>query len=328
MIFRTIHNSRITALVTVFFVLLLLWGRLFIINMIHVTTFDNPCMPLWEHIIDPIFGYSKYTAAVLSLILAFLIAFSLNRVTLKFGLIQQQSMLPFFIYALLSSGFLFVQKLNPVWIFTLFFILGMEQLFSSVGKGKPQVGCFNASLLVGIGSLFYAKGIFLFAVFFVLMGILRIANHKSVIASLFGLMLPFAVGFVYFLYTDNTLAFFADLQENLLSNPGQYNHTIFSRIYIGIMILANVVSIILSFNYMKSQKILTRRYFRCFTWMMFIISAAVLTPFFSMELIPVIALVSTVIISLWLDKMRKPRLKEVTTWFLIALTVMGQVFNN
>ena len=147
MIFRNIHNSRMTALIIVFLTLLIFWARLFTINMVHVTAFDNPCMPLWGNLIDPIFGYSKYTAAALSLILAFLSAFSLNRVTLKFGLLQQQSMLPFFIYVLLSSAFLFVQKLNPVWIFTLFFILGTEHLFSSVGKRRPQAGCFNASAL-------------------------------------------------------------------------------------------------------------------------------------------------------------------------------------
>jgi hypothetical protein len=277
-------------------------------------------------LIDPIFGYSRFTAAILSLILAFLIAFSLNRIVLKFGLIHQQSMLPFFIYVLLSGAFLSVQKLNPVWVFTLFFILGIEQLFSGVGKRKPQINCFNASLLVGIGTLFYTKGIFLFAVFPLIMAILRIAKFKSIIAALLGLILPFVCCFVYFYSTDNLTHFFIDIQENILSAPGQYNHNFFSKIYSGFIIILNAISLIMSFNAMKSQKNITRRYFRCFIWMLFIISATILTPFFSLEIIPVISLISTVIIALWLDRMKRLQFREAITILLLIITILGQIF--
>jgi hypothetical protein len=294
--------------------------------MVHITSFDNPCTPLWQSVIDPIFGYSRFTAAILVLTLAFLIAFSLNRIVLKFGLLHQQSMLPFFIYTLFASAFLSVQKLNPVWIFTLFFVLGIEQIFSGVGKRKPQVNCFNASLLIGIGALFYTKGLFLFAIFILIMAILRIANYKSIIAALLGLIFPFASILVYFYCTDNIINFFIDFKENILSTSGQYNHNFFSKFYLGIIILINAISLILSFNSMKAQKILTRRYFRCFTWMIFILCAAILTPFFSLEIIPVTAMISTVIITLWLDKMKRLRLREAITILLVTITILGQIF--
>ena len=326
MLFKSVHSSHLSALVISIFALLVLWSRLYIIDMAHITAFDNPTMPLWNAIIIPVFGYSKFTAAILSTALAFLTAFSLNRVILKFGLLQQQSMLPFLVYALLAGAFLSVQKLNPIWIYTLFYVLGIEQLFSGVSTRKPQVKCFNASLLVGIGSLFFAKGLILFVIFFLVMAILRIANYKTIIASLMGLVFPFALAFAYYFYTDNAITFLSEINENLFSNPGQYNHSIFSKIYIGILILLNIISVVLSFGYMSSQKILTRRYFRCFTWMLFIICGFVLTPFFSMEIMPVLSLVSTVIIVLWLDKMKKRRIPEIVLLMLVILTVAGQVF--
>ncbi|MCL2072720.1 MAG: hypothetical protein FWH18_02270 [Marinilabiliaceae bacterium] len=328
MILRAVHNTRISAFVVSFFILILLWLRLFLLNTVHITTFNNPSMPLWETIIEPLFGYSKYYSAVLSLILTFFIAFSLNRIILKFGLLQRQSMLPFVIFSLLSCAFLSVQKLNPIWIFTLFFILGIEQIFLAVGKQKPQVNCFNASLLVGIGALFYAKGVFLFVVFFVIVAILRVANFKSIIALLLGLMFPFLIQFSIYYFTDNVIGFFIGFEENILSNSGQYNHGTFSRIYFGVMIFFNVISIILSFRYMQSRKILARRCFRCFTWIMFLICAAILTPFFATEIIPVIALISTPIVSLWIDSMRKIYFQEIVTTFLIVVTILGQIFLN
>ena len=328
MILKLVHNSRISAFAIAFLLLPALWVRLFFFETVHITTFNNPCMPLWGNFIEPIFGYSKFSAAALSLILAFFIAFSLNRIVLKFSLMHKQSMLPFVIYAFLSCAFLSVQKLNPVWIFTLFFILGIEQLFLGVNKRKPQVNCFNSALLAGVGSLFYAKGILLFSVFFVIMAILRLANHKTIIASLLGLMFPFVFQLCIYFFSDSSEIFFDNLQENILTNQGQYNHILFSKIYLGTMIFLNVISIIMSFKYMQSQKNLTRRYFRCFMWMMFISCAAILTPFFSMEIIPIIALISTVIISLWLDNIKQKRVQEVVMTILIVMTVLGMFILN
>ena len=326
MLFKSVHSSHLLASIISILLLLALWMRLYIIDMVHITTFDNPSMPLWNAIIVPLFGYSKYMAAILSTVLAFLIAFSINRVILKFGLIHQQSMLSFFVYTLLSGAFLSVQQLNPVLIFALFFILGIEQLFAAVNVRKPQVKCFNASLLVGIGSLFYAKGVFIFFLFFFIMAILRVAGYKTIIASLMGFIFPFAVAFTYYFYTGHALNFLSEINENLFSNPGQYNHTLFSRIYMGILIFFNMISVVLSFRYMSSQKILTRRYFRCYTWMLFILCGFVLTPFFSMDTIPVLSLVSTVIIVLWLDKMRKKQIPEIVLLLLIIMTISGQFF--
>ena len=326
MLFKSVHSSHLSASAISIFALLALWARLYIIDMAHVTAFDNPTMPIWSAVIIPVFGYSQLMAALLSTILAFLIAFSLNRVILKFGLIQQQSMLPFLVYALLSGAFLSVQKLNPIWIFTLFFILGIEQLFLGVNARKPQAKCFNASLLIGIGSLFFAKGILLYSFFFLAMTILRIANYKTITASLMGFVFPFAIAFAYYFYTDNVITLFSEINENLFSNPGQYNHNAFSKIYIGILILFNIISVVLSFGYMSSQKILTRRYFRCFTWLLFIMCGFVLTPFFSMEMMPVLSLISTVIIVLWLDKMKRKRIPEIVLMLLVVLAVLGQMF--
>ncbi|MDR2929251.1 MAG: hypothetical protein LBV41_13810 [Cytophagaceae bacterium] len=323
MLFKVVHNTRISALAVVSVALLALWARLFIVNTVHVTTFDNPAMPLWNKMIIPLFGYSKYMAGLLCIILAFLTAFTLNRIVLRFSLLHQQSMLPFFVFTLLSSAFLSAQKLHPAWVFTLFFVLGIDQLFAGVSVRKPQVRCFNAGAAVGIGSLFYAKGLFLFVIFFLMMCILRIANHKSIFASLAGLALPFIVSLACFFYTDGIAQFFEDIKECLISNPGQYEHGVFSRIYMSIMILFNTISIVMSFNYMSSQKILTRRYFRCFTWMLFFMAAAFLSPFFSIETIPVLAVVSSVIITLWLEWMRNKRFAETVILALMALTVMG-----
>jgi hypothetical protein len=74
-------------------------------------------------------------------------------------------MLPLFIFLMLSAAFLSVQKLNPVWFFAFFFVIGIDRFLGSVNETKPVVKCFDGSLLIGIGTLFFAKGVFIYPMF-------------------------------------------------------------------------------------------------------------------------------------------------------------------
>jgi hypothetical protein len=325
MVFKFFHQNTISALIIAPLILLGLWLRVYIIDIVHITTLDNPSMPLWDSIILPYLGYSGFTAATGSLTLALLTGLRINRMVSKYGLLHSQSMLSLIIFGLLSSAFLSVQKLNPVWFFVFFFVLGIERLFGSVTKKHPASGCFDAALLMGLGSLIFAKGLFFFPILLTIMGILRLANVKSVIASILGLSFPFVVSFVWFFINDQELWFLQELNENLIANPGQYNHTVFSQIYMGIIIATLALSIIVTMRHISAQKIIVRFYFRCFIWILLITGAAVLTPFFSMELIPVAAAGASVVVASWLEKIKSGWIQESLFFVLIAVTLAGQL---
>ena len=139
------------------FLVLALWLRFFFVDIVHITSLDNPSMPLWDALVLPYLGYSKYTAATGTFLLALLTGFTINRMVSRYGMLQSHSMMPLLVYGLFSGAFLSVQKLNPVWFFVLFFTLAVERLFASVNQRNPAAGCFDAAMLMGIGSLFYAK---------------------------------------------------------------------------------------------------------------------------------------------------------------------------
>lgn len=328
MLVRAVHNNRLLTLGLVPLIMLGLWARFFVLDITHVTIHDNPSMPLWDALVMPVFGYSRFAAALLSFALALATGLTVNRIVSKHTLLSRQSMLPLFVFAMLSAAFLSIQKLNPIWFFAFFFSLGVERLMGSVDTARPAVRSFDAALLTGVGALFYAKGVFIYPILFLVMGVLRVANYRSLIASLMGFLFPFAMSFTYFFATENMAGFLEHLNENLVSNPGQYNHTLYSKIYLGFFILLNAIGVMVVSRYMNVQKVIIRRYFRVFIWLILLVGIAVLSPFFSNEILPIAIIGSTVIISFWIDKISKPMVKEGALWVITLLTVFGQFFLN
>jgi hypothetical protein len=306
--------------------LLGLWARFFVLDIVHFTIHDNPSMPLWDAVVMPIFGYSRVAAALLSFALALTTGLTVNRMVSKYSLLQKQSLLPLFIFMLLTAAFLSVQKLNPVLIFAFFFAFAIERLLGSVNESKPVVRCFDASLLVGVGALFFAKGTFLYPILFLVMGILRVANYRTVIASLMGFLFPFAISLAWFFLIDEMGYFLSQINENLFTNLGQYNHTIYSEIYLGVFIFMNAIAIVVLARNMSAQKVIIRKYFRVFIWIVFLTGIGVLLPFFSMEIFPIAIIASTIIFSFWIDKKSTKWMQETYLWLIVLLTVFGQLF--
>lgn len=324
MLFRSLHNNSINAALATSLGVALLWLRYFAVDITHYTALDNPSMPLWYVVINPLFGYSAFTAALSSLGLVFLTGLFLNRMAARYALIQRQSLIVLLVYAMFSSAFLSVQKLSPVWVFVLFFVLGLDNLFAAVDRRNPSVKCFDAGLLLGFASLFYAKGVFFFPLYILAMGVLRLHSFRSVAASFMGLLFPFAMSFAYYLFLDKGAFFYEILVENLVANPGQYSHTLYSRIYMAFLILITGVSLLVCIRQMNVQKIIVRRYFRIFVWIILVNAAAVMSPFFSMELMPLSVSALALVVSKWFEVMQRDRVREIVFLVFVIVTVAGQ----
>ncbi|WP_462317198.1 hypothetical protein [Marinilabilia sp.] len=324
MLYRTLHNNSLTAFILVPFIVLLFWVRVFLFEGVQPISFDGMSMPLWEWLVRPVFGQSVFWSAAFSYLLAIMIAFSVNRVVGRYGLLGKQSVLPVLIYALLVSGFLAVQRLHVVWVFTLFFVLAIERIMGATQSSRKEVRSLDAALLVGIGSLMYAKGLYLYPLLLVVMGVLRVLTFRTFIASLMGLLLPFLISAGYFFMVGKTQEFLLFIVLNLLSNTGQFSHNLASQIYLPLIGFLTLVGILNVFRYMPMQKIITRKHFRVIIWLIFLLSVACLTPFFSLEIAPAMAIGPSVVLAFWLDKMKHRIWREVFLWGLIAVTVAAQ----
>ncbi len=329
MLYRTFHSNSLKALILSFFFMLFLWGRAFFYGGPEPLSLQGAAMPLWSSLIVPVCGQSAFLSAAFAFLIAFTIGFFLNRLVSRYGLLQRQSMLPLVVYALLVSGFLSVQRFNPVWVFTLFFLPGLERVLGAPPSGSfvtsgAQTRCFDAAFLTALGSLFYAKGLFLFPIVWVAMGLLRLFTLRSFIASVLGLILPYALSAGYFFFQGRTTEFASLAIENLLSNTGQFSHHPASQIYVALVLLFALIGVVNLVRYMPIQKIVTRKHFRVVIWLILMSAATGLTPFFSVELIPVFSLGLAIAIAFWLEKIKSLRWKEALLWLLLTATVSAQ----
>jgi hypothetical protein len=326
MLYRTLHNNSFTAFILVPSIILLFWVRVFLFDGVQPISFDGFSMPLWEWLVRPVFGQSTFGAALFSYVLVVMNAFTVNRLVGRYGLLGQQSVLPALFYGLLVSGFLPVQQLNAVWVFSFFFLLAIERIMGATGSSRKEARCLDSSLLFGIGSLMYAKGLYLYPLILVAIGVLRLLSVRTFFAGLIGLLLPFLLSAGYFFIFGRTQEFLVYILLNLLSNTGQFSHNLASQIYLPLMVLLTLAGMLNVFRYLSVQKIITRKHFRVIIWITFLTSAACLTPFFSVEIAPLVAIGPSIVIAFWVDKISSKLWSDLLIWGLIAITVAAQIF--
>ncbi len=94
----------------------------------------------------------------------------------------------------------------------------------------------------------------------------------------------------------------------------------------GLIIFITGISILATVRQMGTQKVIVRRYHRVFIWVVLIIASAVLTPFFSVEMLPLAAIGAAVTITNWLEYVSRKMVKEVILLLIVIVTVLGQWF--
>ena len=158
------------------------------------------------------------------------------------------------------------------------------------------------------------------------MGVLRLLTMRTFIAALLGLLLPFVLSAGYFFFFGDVEEFAVFVILNLLTNIGQFSHNMASQIYLPLMVALTLIGIINLVRYLPTRKILARKHLRVIIWMIFLSATACLTPFFSVEITPLLAIGPAVVLAFWLDKIKRKFWQEAFLWFLIVVTVAARFF--
>jgi hypothetical protein len=77
---------------------------------------------------------------------------------------------------------------------------------------------------------------------------------------------------------------------------------------------------------MPTFKILTRKHYRIFNWLVILSLLAAMTPFYSIEMIPVISIGSSIVTAYFLDTTQRVFLKELYFTLLVAITILAQIY--
>jgi hypothetical protein len=143
---------------------------------------------------------------LLSKILAFIIvllqAIIINGVTNQYNLLGFRSYLPGVFFLLITANFPEYQMVSPLLVANLIFLAVWERLASITEKSNTYKAFFNASVFLGLATLFYPN--YLSLVIIVIIGTVlnRVSRPREFVMIILGLLVVW-----YFYFTINYILF-------------------------------------------------------------------------------------------------------------------------
>ncbi len=301
----------------------LLWIGSFIQECPSVFYYDENPMPLYQLLLN--IAGKPHQGTAFSFFFVLIVSFLIINLNDSLFFIPERTYLPSLIYGFFSAFFVQYQKLNPVIPASLFLIYALKRIMDSYHKKGTAFSFFDASLLIGTGSLFYANLIWFGVIIVIGVIIIRGYNLKELILSVSGLAVPFIItaGILYLL-SIKPVSVIESLYDNLFRKMPDYG---FSSVEIIAMIIAGfsvVTGIFFLLQNIRGMKIKSREIFILLIWV-FIISVILFlfSPCASAELIYIAAIPAVYFISYFLIYNKTKAIKEfvIAALFLSAASI-------
>ncbi len=235
--------------------------------------FDRYPMPLY----DLLTGYipqQSLTARIVAMMLVIITGFYLIRLNNKYLFLQERTLMPAFFFIFIVSSFPELQRLHPALIAFGFLLAATDRLFDSYKTERLSYSIFEASFLIGVGSLFYFNLVWFNILVWLALLILRPVIWREWLFSLLGLAGPW----VFFLATDfflhDSLEWSTGLVSAYITGQGTPGFlSIADKIWLGFLLLLIIFASRRMIRSMSVMKVLSRKIFRLFFWI-FAISIA------------------------------------------------------
>ncbi len=228
--------------------------------------FDLYPMPLYG-VISSIIGTNPLPGIILSLALVSLMSFLIVNLNTTLFFINERTFLPAFIYILISGLFPQYQLLNPAIFSALFLMLAVRRIMEAYRVQGTAYSFFDAGILIGTGSLFYANLIWFGILVIIGIALLRTGNIKEILLSVIGLLTPCILTFgIYYVLGKDLKELWSLLEYNLFGKPTFFiftRITIVAVIYVGLITMLSIIYLLMLMN---TKKIQARKTFSLFIW--------------------------------------------------------------
>jgi len=206
------------------------------------------------------------TSGVLGYIIAYLIIFStgllINQLAANFKLSDIKGTLPLFLFVVLSSFSANITELSPFILMLPLIVLLLFIVYKHDEKNENIFHSLDAGIIVGLLALFYYPMALLMLLIWIAFASIKGVSWRNFVATLLGLIFPLFIVYVFFLFTNNEPAFFAQLAQ--IGTP-KINHSYLPVTIDSILTIAITLIILFSaIKVMQQQRNLTikqRSYF-------------------------------------------------------------------
>ena len=326
MIIKIYKGIKPFALFVILLTGVIFWLKSIVVPETVSFPFDVNPLPFYRWIGDffhnlPIL--SVITGFVLSLILGMLMV----RLNTTYFFINQRTYLPALFFIIGSSVFISLQRVNPVLVATLFLMVAIDRMFGTYKNAKTSFQYFEAGLLIGLGSLFYANLIFYLPVLWIGLVILRPFIWREWLITIFGFLTPVALTIAtHYLIQGEVINLLTNFRENLI-DPHHFagfdlSHLLFFS-FLGLLTLVFSMHMIHAYS---GKKIISRKYLKIMLWI-FILTMVIyfFAPSASVELIFILFIPLSYLFTNFFVSIRSPWVGDILFVLFLASIVVVQV---
>lgn len=263
MLLRKLRQTGPDVLILVVVIFFLTWlGAFLNPRLPSAFGYDEMPMPLFG-ILLTLTNFSPFISVLAAFLLTLLVSYLLVNFNTSAFFISERTFLPAIVYALLTAIFPEFQVLNPVLPAAVFLILAIRSIVESYKVYGTAFSYFDAGILIGTGSLFFAPLIWMGILLLAGIVILRTVNIKEIIISILGIATPlFIVYGIMYVSGKDMAEQLSAVSWNLFGKESGFTVTGIKLAIIitaAVMILIAVAQLVPALNMkkIKSRKTLT-----------------------------------------------------------------------
>ena len=325
MLLKSLKSNQAYLFLLVPLIAVALWIRSFV-HAGAYTFYPGEDMMILYRPISYLLAESPLLNNIIAMTFAILLAFLILKLNVQYSFIKVRSFLPSSLFLLIISGVPDLHAMHPIYPATLFLVLAIDRIFNSIDKEVIHSNAFDAGIFLAIGSLFYLNLVFFFPLLWFGFIILKPkVNWREYVLTTIGFVLPWLAALTYYLIVGRENELWYALQMNFSSHQIFLRENLSIQVYVGYLILLTLLgSFFLLFQY-DDKRIRSRKFFKVFFWI-FLISIALIiaNPAVSQEIIIVLSIPLTYLISNFFIFLKRQIWGEIFTYLLVAAIIYLQ----
>lgn len=256
-----------------------------------------------------------------------ILGFYLVRININHLILPNRSQFPALFFISTASIAFRYEMFSSVLVAAFFLLFAVDRLFGSINKQGLSYRFLDAGILIALGSLFYFNLIFFFPFLWLAQFTLRPLNMREFLYTLVGLAIPFLYIFSgYYIFDLSISQTLTHIKEWLLLDKFiEISWTFIAGgvFYLLIMFVANIYAV----NKFTTTKIHARKLFQLWFYLFLnSILIYILIPASGIEILFLLAIPSSVLLSIYFTECRNSFMNRVILILLISVPIIINIF--
>ena len=320
MFIRYFKSSYLPQYVLLAIITLVLWGYHLIYP--EILLLNNELQPAYDLSLMLLAG-NKWVFTFSGILLLYLQAMILNKILVDNDIVPKNSLIPAFVFLVVSSASAHNLTYTPLSFAILFLILAIERLFKCYGNTKAFSEILSAGLFISLASLFFFPAIVFVVMIYLILISFSLNNWRLWVIPIIVIILPYIYVYAFYFLTDrfdiNIESFTIFWNSIGINQQNPFNITHLGHAFIIILL---IISTSYYISHIQEKNIIIRKKMILIVFITCISIALMVSNFGNFDLLFIIAaLPLSVFISFYLGDIKVKRYHEYFIYLIILIIV-------